>query len=268
MVEDDEAEVLFRSRHRRRGRCGDLRLETLKLLQHHVGAEDEIARVPEITLFNECSRARFIGLLHESLDPAYLRIERQRSARVNVTVAGGGMVGGNAEGDDFARIGRRVGLRAKLGELFSVLKHMVGGEHSDNRLRIVGRRPGGRCADGGGAVAPVRLEQDHRLGANLPQLLGDPKAIVEIGDDDRRIKHGGVADHADDQLKGRTLADQGNELLGQALPRFRPHAGARPAAHDHWQNLAHQFLTFACGAADQRALLPIGRNTLCLHNQS
>jgi hypothetical protein len=83
-------------------------------------------------------------------------------------------------------------LRAKPGELFSVLKHMVGGEHSDNRLRIVGGRS-----------------------AHLPQLLGDAKAIVEIGDDDRRTKHGGAADQADDQLKGRTLADQGNELLGK-----------------------------------------------------
>jgi hypothetical protein len=44
-------------------------------------------------------------------------------------------------------------------------------------------------------------------------LLGDAEAIFEIGNDDRRTEHGGVAD-ADDRLKGRTLADQGNELLG------------------------------------------------------
>ena len=199
MVEDDEAEVLFRSRHRRRSRSRDLGLETLKLLQHDVGAEDEIARVPEITIFNEPTRVRFIGLLHEPLDPPHVGIERQRGARMNVTIARGGMVGGDPEGDDFARVGRRVGLRAKPGELFSVLKHMVGGEHGDNRPRIVGRRPCGRGADSGGAVAPVRLEQDHRLGADLPQLLGDAKAIVEIGDDDRRIEHGRVADHADNR---------------------------------------------------------------------
>ena len=51
---------------------------------------------------------RFVGFLHESLDPAHMGIERQRRARVNVAVAGGGMVGGDAEGDDFARISRCV----------------------------------------------------------------------------------------------------------------------------------------------------------------
>ena len=162
------------------------------------------------------------------------------------------MVGGDAEGDDFACIGRRVGLRAKSSELFSVLKHMVGGEHGDDRLRIMGRRPGGRGADGGGAVAPVRLEHDRRLGADLPQLLGDAKAVVEIGDDHRRIEHRGIAHHADNRLKGRTLPDQGNELLRQALPRFRPHARPRPAAHDHRHDFGHAFLVLAAALRNRQ----------------
>ncbi len=99
------------------------------------------------------------------------------------------MVGGDAEGDDLARVGQSVGLRAKPGELFSVLKHMVGGEHRHDRLRITRRRPCGRGSDSGGAIAPVRLEQDHRLGADLPQLLGDAKAILDIRDDDRRVEY-------------------------------------------------------------------------------
>ena len=102
MVEDDEAEVLFRIPHRRRSRRRDLGLETLKLLQHDVGAEDEIARVPQIAVCDEGAGARFVRFLHEAFDPAHLGIERQRGARVNVTIAGGGMVGGDAEGDDFA----------------------------------------------------------------------------------------------------------------------------------------------------------------------
>jgi hypothetical protein len=148
-------------------------------------------------------------------------------------------------------------LRTKLGELFAVLEHMVGGENGDDGLRVAHSRPGGRGADGGGAIAPVRLEQDHRLGANLPQLLGNAKTIVEIGDDDRRTKHGGVADQADDQLKGRTLADQGNELLGQALPRFWPHAGARSAAHDHRHDFGHAFLGLAGAVRQSLAALPL-----------
>ena len=214
MVEDNEAEVLFCSRHRRRGRRRNLRLKTLKLLQHNIGAEDEIARVPEIAVFNECPRVGFVGLLHESLDSPHLRIEFQRRAGMNVTVAGRGMVGGDAKSDNLPPMGRRVGLRAKRGEALSVLENMVGGEHGDDRLRLARSRPGGRRADSGGAIAPVRLEQDHRLGADFPQLLGDPKPILDIRDDDCRLEDCGIADQADDGLKSRTLPDQGDELLG------------------------------------------------------
>ena len=105
---------------------------------------------------------------------------------MDVTVAGGGIVGGDAERDDFARIaGTCVGLRKSLTAFFSVLKHMVGGEHGDDRLRIVGRRPGGAPPAAAARPAPARLEQDHRLGDNLLQLLGDAEAVVKIGDDDR-----------------------------------------------------------------------------------
>src|SRR3984885_12457773 len=156
---------------------------------------------------------------------------------MDVTVACGGMVGGDAEGDNFARISDRVGLRTKLGELFAVLEHMIGGENSDDGLRVVRGRPDGCGADGGGAVPPVRLKQDLGLGADLPQLLSDPKAIFVIRDDDCRVEYGRIADHADNRLKGRALPDQRDELLRQALPRFGPHAGAGPAAHDHWQDL-------------------------------
>ena len=129
---------------------------------------------------------------------------------------------------------------------------MVGGEHRDDRLGIMGRSPGGRGADRGGAVAPVRLEHDRRLGADLPQLLGDAKAVVEIGDHHRRIEHRGIAHHADDRLKGRTLPDQRNELLRQALPRFRPHARPRPAAHDHRHDFGHAFLGLAAALRNRQ----------------
>ena len=131
---------------------------------------------------------------------------------------------------------------------------MVGGEHGDDRLRVAGRGPRRRGADGGGAVAPLRLEQDRRLGADLRELLGDAKPIVEIGDDDRRLEDRGVADQADDRLKRRTLADQRNELLGQALAQFGPHARPRSAAHDHWQDFGHRFPAWVGGVPDRRPL--------------
>ena len=93
--------------------------------------------------------------------------------------------------------------------MFPVLEHMVGGENGDDGLRVARSRPGGRSADGGGAVAPVRLKQDLSLGADLPQLLGDPKAIFDIRDDDSWIEYGGIADQADNGLKSRALARSG-----------------------------------------------------------
>ena len=207
MVEDDEAEVLCCAGDRRRGRIGDVRLEARELLEHDVGAEDEIAGVPQVTVVDERARALFVRLLHESLDAPHAGIDHQRPSRMYVTVAGRRVVGRDAEGDDFS--GRRdvAGLHAEPGELLSVVEDMVGREHSYDRLRIARRRPGGRGADRSRAVAPLRLEQDRRLGADLPQLLGDAKTIVEIGDDDRRIEHRWIANHADDLLKRRTLAD-------------------------------------------------------------
>jgi hypothetical protein len=46
---------------------------------------------------------------------------------------------------------------------------------------VFGSRIAARAAPGAdrrGAVAPFRLEQDRRLGADLRQLLGDAKAII------------------------------------------------------------------------------------------
>ncbi len=48
-IENDEAEILVRQRNGLTCRRGDLRLETRELLQHHVGAKHEIARVPQIS---------------------------------------------------------------------------------------------------------------------------------------------------------------------------------------------------------------------------
>jgi hypothetical protein len=122
--------------------------------------------------------------------------QRQRGPWVNITVADRRMVGRDAEGDDLARRGRRISLRAKLSESFSVLKHVVGREHGDDRLRIVSRRP----------RQPRRQRRRrchadaHQTGSPPPRHL--PKAIIEIGDDDPGTEHSGIGDDADDLLKG------------------------------------------------------------------
>jgi hypothetical protein len=116
---------------------------------------------------------------------------------------------------------------------------MIGGEHRHDALGVADRRPRRGSADGRGAVAPFRLEQDRRLGPDLLQLLGDAEAIIEIGDDDGRLENRPIGDDVDDRLEGRPVADQRNELLGQTLARFRPDPHPRAAAHNHRLDLAH-----------------------------
>ena len=233
---------MLRLRDRLARRRGDLRLEPREFLQHHVGAEHEIARVPQIAALDEGRAPLLVRLLDEALDAAHLRIDApaarrggysrsrspdgRRTPKVTISPASAATAGLGAE---FAR------------NCVPSLNDVVGGQHRDDGLGIAHRRPGRAGADGRGAVAPFRLEQDRRLGADLLQLLGDAEAIVEIGDDDRRVEDRPVADELDDRLEGRPVADQRNELLGQALPQFRPDAGARAAAHDHRLNPAHRF---------------------------
>ena len=199
---------------------------------------------------------RLVRLLDEALDAPHLRIDRQRLPGMDVAVAGRRMVGGHPEGDDLAGFRRRAGLGAQPGEFRPVLEHMVGGQHRHHRRGIPPRRPGRRRPDRRGAVAPLRLEQDRRLGADLLQLLGDPKTIVEIGDHHRRLEDRPVADQGDHRLEGRPVADQRNELLGQALAQLRPDAGPRAPAHDHRLDLAHLTLQSAKKS-------PIRRPTFC-----
>ena len=214
MIEHVEAKVLCRAGDCRSRRSGDVGLESREFLEHDVGAEDEIARIPQVTLADERARPLFVRLLDKSLDAPHAGIDRQRLSRMNVTVAGRRVVGRDAEGYDFTGGRDITRLHAQPGELLSVIKDVVGREHGHDRLRIAGRGPRCRGPDRGSAVASLGLEQDRRLGADLPQLLGDAKAIVEIGNHDRRIEHRRITDHADDRLKRRTLAYQGKELLG------------------------------------------------------
>ena len=83
-----------------------------------------------------------------------------------------------------------------------VLSRAVGGEilgQSRNQLRIL--RPVVQCAtrknDGRPAVPARRLKHDRRMSADLLQLLGDEKAIIHIGDDDRLGKNLPVPEHGD-----------------------------------------------------------------------
>ena len=141
---------------------------------------------------NACEARASSGFSMKLLDAPRLRIDRERHlSGMDIAVAGRRMIGGNAEGDDFASGRRYAGLRAEFSERFSVPEDMVGGEHDDDRLPIARcftlRRP--PAATAAALLTPFGLEQDRRLCANILELLGDDaKAIVEIGDDYRPVR--------------------------------------------------------------------------------
>src|SRR3954454_6004932 len=112
-IETDEVEVaravsdsLFR-------RGGDLRLEFSELLKKHVGAEDEVAAIPEVILLEIARGLIGIGLFDEGFDG-------KRSAAIeltsgpNVAVVGCRVRRADAKGDDAPVRGGYGGMLAGL----------------------------------------------------------------------------------------------------------------------------------------------------------
>src|SRR6201997_3284282 len=80
-----------------------------------------------------------------------------------------------------------------------------------------------RSAEKGGdghrktGIAAHRLEHDVGLDAALAQLLGDDKAEVGAGNDDRSCEQVGMGNARKHLLESRSRSDERNELLGHAL---------------------------------------------------
>ncbi len=72
-----------------------------------------------------------------------------------------------------------------------------------------------RHAGGGRGVAADRFEnQRQRRGVDLAQLLGDDKAVLLIGDQQRRREPIGVADPPYRLLQQAVVTEQPQQLLG------------------------------------------------------
>src|SRR5579885_3234664 len=234
-IEDQKLEILLRLG--KRFGCGlrHLRLELAQLLLHNVGAEEEIAGVPKIPAGEIFLRRSGIGLFHKSLGLQHRPVRRHRLPRLDVAVARCGLAGLNAERDNIALHGGPRGSLAQLDEFFPILHHMIGRKNGCHRI---GAEPGGKTGSNGhrrAGVAAHRLKDDARLAADLLELLGDQKAVLLVGNHNRRLK-GAIADDFGGHLKGRERPQEGNKLLWQALARFWPNAGPSAAAHNHWKN--------------------------------
>ena len=221
--------------------CGcrrNLGMKSLQLLPHDIGAEEEIPGIPEIALGHVDPGFRLGRLFDEGRHPARRCAVAEVLAGVDIAIACGRMVGPDAKGDDVPIGGRDRSLRAELDEGLGLAHDMIGGENAHNGLWPALQRQL-RCNPHRSCGVPSHgLKDDLRLHADLGELFGDKEPILDIGQDDGPLEIGG-GERKDGPLKGGQRVQQGDELLGKALTRFRPHPGARAAAHDDGENLLH-----------------------------
>jgi hypothetical protein len=132
---------------------------------------------------------RGIGLLDKARDGKHALRGGQRPVALDIAVAGFGALRMDAEGDEMA--GARGGSSACDGRVKrgGIIDRVIGRHQQHQRLAVtLGKRQRG---DAGGwrGVASDRLEQQPlRRDVDLAQLLGDDKAVLLIGDDERRGK--------------------------------------------------------------------------------
>ncbi len=190
------------------------------LANEHIGADDEIAAVPEIAFGNVSLGGRLIRLFDEGGDL------RQGWARGgDIAIGRRGLCRNHAQGDDTPVHCRRNSLFHRPAKRF-VVRNVVVRRHE--QIDGVGRaatgpeRGGGH---GGGRVTPFRFEQDDGAGPDLLQLLQDRLSVRDAADHDQLAGAVCQVDHASDRLlKQRTISSERNELLGAGRSRRRPQA--------------------------------------------
>ncbi len=203
-----------------------------RLGQHDVGAEEEVAAVPQGAGQDQGGGFHGVGLLDEGVDPARVPGAWQRVARADIAVGRGGEGRAHAEGDD-GPAGRRGGGRGHAGgEGVVVGNVMIGGHHQNDRFGIGARRPKRRGDQGRTGVAATRFDQEMRLRADHRELTPAFLDMSRAGDDQRAPGARNARHPLDGGLEQGALAQQGDEGLGPLRRRHRPQARAGPAAEN------------------------------------
>ena len=244
-IEREEAEIMAGLCDGLAGGVHHVGGEGLEFADHRIRAEKEISGVPEVAGADIALGDVARRLLHKSLYTAR-RSPRQRGARLDVAVAGGGLGRLNAEGDD-EPLRRRLGRLAASRQKFRLLgDDMIRGEQRHDRFGVALGRERSGDGDGRAGIAAGGFGDDRGVDSDLCELLLHEKAIVVIGHDDGGGE--GVAHDSQHRiLKCRARADQGDELFRHGFARLGPHTSPRAAAHDHRLNLTgHMFLMNSC----------------------
>ena len=219
LVENQELQVAPRLGDGFGAGVGHRGFELHQLVAHRRRRKDEIAGIPVIALVDIGLRRRRIGLFDESRDLE--GVVADRGARPDVAVPGFGMRGLDAQRHDLALAGGMGGLLAFGDEAGGVLHDVIRSHHDDDRLGIARQGELGRDRHRGTRVAAHGLQHHFGVDAGLRELLGDEEPVGMIGDHDRPGEGRGFGEDSRDGLEGRLLAEQAEELLGKAFPRFR-----------------------------------------------
>ncbi len=164
-------------------RIGDFRREFGQFGAHDIGAEEEIAGIPQIALLDIAFSGGEIGLFDKGLDLGDARLGGDDFAWPDIAIARRRAGRLDAERDDKALFGGVGRLAAQILESRDIAHGMVGGENRDHGLARP--RAGQFAGDGhgGGGVAPLGLKHDLALDADLRHLFLRQEAVVMIGQD-------------------------------------------------------------------------------------
>ena len=184
--------------------------------------KQEIAAVPEIAIGHVAGRGRGVGLFHERLDRAHGRAI-ELLAGADVAVIRRRMGGLDAEGDDAALGCGRCCAPAGLAEFLRLAHDVIGGEHQHQRVAIAlasrarrrPRPPGPESRRIGSSTMSASMPRSRNCSATTKRKSA---LVMTIG----RANRLGIGNTRQHLLEGRSLSDQGDELLGHALARDRP----------------------------------------------
>ncbi len=109
------------------------------------------------------------------------------------------------EGNDGAGGGRLGSRPAEFDEGRPVFDHVVRREHGNHGFWGPAKRNLGRDRDRRAGIAAGGLEDDVGLDPCLRNLFGHEKAVIVVGDDDRRSENVAVGQHLERGLKCRAL---------------------------------------------------------------
>ena len=173
-----------------------------------------------------------VRLLDKAGDREHARRIVQGGADLDISVAGLRRGRAHAECHDAPGVCRHRCRCEAAAKQCGIDDHMVGGQHPQDRVRVVFRDQNRRRRDRRRAVASNRLQHDAGIpDAHGAELFGDQEPVLLVAHDYRRGE--AVA-----MCPQRRLLQQGAvghewpELLGEALARDRPQPGAGAAGQD------------------------------------